>query len=99
MLPLLDTKAITVIFANVEDILLTNTVMRRSWTFLYDTYADCGSKTFLSILEERQKDCRLYIDQIGDILRNNMSNMTIYMVQYSILAASALSNNQIDVLR
>jgi actin cytoskeleton-regulatory complex protein PAN1 len=99
MLPLLDTKAITVIFANVEDILLTNTVMRRSWTFLYDICADSGSKTFLSILEERQKDCRLYIDQIGDILRNNMSNMTIYMVQYSILAASALSNNQIDILR
>ncbi|KAG0701413.1 Dbl homology domain-containing protein [Suillus ampliporus] len=40
-------KATTVIFANVEDILLTNT-------------------TFLSVLEERQKDCRLYIDHIGD---------------------------------
>lgn len=26
LLPLLDTKAVTVVFANVEDILLTNTV-------------------------------------------------------------------------
>ncbi|KAF7972256.1 hypothetical protein HWV62_18572 [Athelia sp. TMB] len=60
MIPLLDQKAITVIFANVEDILLTNT-------------------TFLSSLEERQKECRLYIDRIGDILKNNMSSMALYM--------------------
>ncbi|KAJ7041981.1 hypothetical protein C8F04DRAFT_1077868 [Mycena alexandri] len=60
MMPLLDRKAITVIFANIEDILLTNT-------------------TFMSSLEERQKDCRLYIDRIGDILQNHMSNMAVYM--------------------
>jgi hypothetical protein len=43
-------------------------------------YANMVRKTFLSSLEERQKECRLYIDQIGDILRNNMSNMVLYMV-------------------
>jgi hypothetical protein len=31
MLPLLDTKAITVIFANVEDLLITNTVMHGTY--------------------------------------------------------------------
>ncbi|KAL6308638.1 hypothetical protein BKA93DRAFT_822360 [Sparassis latifolia] len=53
LLPLLDEKAITVIFANIEDILLTNT-------------------TFFSSLEERQKECRLYVDRISDILKDGM---------------------------
>ncbi|TFK45949.1 hypothetical protein OE88DRAFT_1639082 [Heliocybe sulcata] len=70
LLPLLDTKAITVIFANVEDILLTNT-------------------TFLSSLEERQKECRLYIDRIGDILESNMSKMAVYM-DYCVNQATAI---------
>ena len=59
MLRLLEHKAIIVIFANVEDILLTNT-------------------TFLSSLEERQRSCRLYIDNIGDILNKHLTNMTSY---------------------
>jgi hypothetical protein len=79
MLPLLDTKAITVIFANVEDLLMTNTVIDY---ILCRIHVDIWCKTFLSCLEVRQKECRLYIDQIGDILRHNMSNMTPYMVQY-----------------
>lgn len=53
-------KATTVIFANIEDILLTNT-------------------TFLSVLEERQKDCRLYIDHIGDVLETHIPNMHLYL--------------------
>ena len=57
MLRLLEPKAIMVVFANVEDILLTNT-------------------TFLSLLEERQRSCRLYIDNIGDILDQHLTNMT-----------------------
>lgn len=57
MLRLLEPKAIMVVFANVEDILLTNT-------------------TFLSLLEERQRSCRLYIDNIGDILDQTLTNMT-----------------------
>jgi len=69
-LPLLDEKAVTVIFANVEDILLTNT-------------------TFLSSLEERQKECRLYIDRIGDILHNNMANAGVYM-EYCINQSMAI---------
>ncbi|KAG9114454.1 hypothetical protein FRC07_007636, partial [Ceratobasidium sp. 392] len=67
MVPLLDEKSATVIFANVEDILLCNT-------------------TFLSSLEERQKDCRLYIDQIGDILDAHMAGMAVYMVRYPLPA-------------
>jgi hypothetical protein len=43
-------------------------------------YAQCTLQTFLSSLEERQKDCRLYIDQIGDILDAHMSGMAVYMV-------------------
>ncbi|KAG1749461.1 hypothetical protein EDB19DRAFT_1680127 [Suillus lakei] len=53
-------KATSVIFANIEDILLTNT-------------------TLLSVLEERQKDCRLYIDHIGDVLEAHIPNMHLYL--------------------
>ncbi|QRW00930.1 actin cytoskeleton-regulatory complex protein pan1 [Ceratobasidium sp. AG-Ba] len=70
MVPMLDDKSATVIFANVEDILLCNT-------------------TFLSSLEERQKDCRLYIDQIGDILDAHMSGMAVYM-PYCVHQAPAI---------
>ncbi|KAF7359085.1 Actin cytoskeleton-regulatory complex protein [Mycena sanguinolenta] len=70
MMPLLDRKAITVIFANIEDILLTNT-------------------TFMSSLEQRQKECRLYVDRIGDILQNQMSNMAVYM-EYCVNQAEAI---------
>ncbi|KAG2066386.1 hypothetical protein BDR04DRAFT_1106832 [Suillus decipiens] len=58
-------KATTVIFANIEDILLTNT-------------------TFLSVLEERQKDCRLYIDHIGDVLETHIPNMHLYLYVHSV---------------
>lgn len=61
MLQLLSLKEITVIFANIEDILLTNTA-------------------FVSSLEERQKDCRLYIDKIGDILLKHIPSMSVYLV-------------------
>ncbi|KAG6334877.1 hypothetical protein ID866_4218 [Astraeus odoratus] len=50
----------SVIFCNIEDILLTNT-------------------TFLSALEERQRDSRLYIDSIGDLLEAHMPNMRVYL--------------------
>ncbi|KAH9842454.1 uncharacterized protein C8Q71DRAFT_732931 [Rhodofomes roseus] len=69
LMSVLEDKAVKVIFANVEDILLINT-------------------TFLSVLEERQKECRLYIDQIGDLLRRNMSEMGVY-VEYCVNQAYA----------
>lgn len=37
-------------------------------------------QAFLSSLEERQKDCRLYIDRIGDIILEHMPNMGVYLV-------------------
>ncbi|KAJ4490290.1 hypothetical protein J3R30DRAFT_3278216 [Lentinula aciculospora] len=70
LLPLLDRKAITVIFANIEDILLTNI-------------------TFMSSLEERQKECRLYIDRIGDIIQSYMSSMGVYM-EYCVNQGNAI---------
>ena len=42
--------------------------------------SSCSQQTFLSSLEERQKECRLYVDKIGDILKNNMANLSVYMV-------------------
>ncbi|KAG5637919.1 hypothetical protein H0H81_002680 [Sphagnurus paluster] len=36
-------------------------------------------ETFLSSLEERQKECRLYIDQISDILLSHIPKMGVYM--------------------
>ncbi|KAG8868591.1 hypothetical protein FRC20_003109 [Serendipita sp. 405] len=70
MIALLDEKAITVIFANIEDILLTNTA-------------------FLSQLEERQKDCRLYIDSVGDLLDKHIAAMGVYM-QYCVNQGNAI---------
>ncbi|KAK0185975.1 hypothetical protein F5146DRAFT_163320 [Armillaria mellea] len=70
ILSLLDMKAVTVVFANVEDILITNT-------------------TFMSVLEERQKDCRLYIDKIGDVLQSHMTNMDVYM-EYCVNQSNAI---------
>ncbi len=79
---MLSTKEITVVFANVEDLLLTNTVRYCYSCSLNDllTSPSCGSQAFVSSLEERQKDCRLYIDKIGDILLSHIPNMAIYMV-------------------
>lgn len=70
MLPLLSTKEITVVFANIEDLLLTNT-------------------GFVSSLEERQKDCRLYVDRIGDIVLNHLPNMGVYM-EYCVNQGTAI---------
>lgn len=61
LLDTLDEKAQTVIFANVEDILLANTA-------------------FLSDLEERQRETRLYVDRVGDVVREHMGNMDVYTV-------------------
>jgi hypothetical protein len=79
MMPLLDNKATTVIFANVEDILLTNTVGNSMLGYLGICLP--RAQTFLSSLEERQKECRLYIDKIGDILQTHIGNMHIYMAR------------------
>ncbi|THH02546.1 hypothetical protein EW145_g6732 [Phellinidium pouzarii] len=70
MLSLLDEKEITVVFANIEDLLLVNT-------------------TFLSSLEERQKECRLYIDNIGDLLDRHMVSMGVY-ADYCVNQANAI---------
>ncbi|PFH53549.1 hypothetical protein AMATHDRAFT_73354 [Amanita thiersii Skay4041] len=70
MMPILSTKETTVVFANIEDILLTNTA-------------------FLSSLEDRQKECRLYIDKIGDTLKTHLPNMGMYM-QYCVNHATAI---------
>jgi hypothetical protein len=34
----------------------------------------------MSQLEERQKECRLYIDNIGDLLEKHIGDMGVYMV-------------------
>ncbi|KAG6375732.1 hypothetical protein JVT61DRAFT_2578 [Boletus reticuloceps] len=44
--------------------------------------------TFLSTLEERQRDCRIYIDRIGDLLEKHMPNMAVYL-NYCVHQANA----------
>ncbi|KAF9806131.1 hypothetical protein IEO21_08793 [Rhodonia placenta] len=83
LLEILDERAVKVIFANVEEILLTNT-------------------TLLSSLEERQKECRLYIDTIGDILRANMPEMDKYVVYcvnqaYAIRVLQSLRESNLEL--
>ena len=71
-------KEITVVFANIEDILLTNTV---SPPFSHSVHVfNSRVQAFLSSLEKHQKECRLYIDRIGDILLSHIPNMGVYMV-------------------
>lgn len=60
VMTLLPDKALHVIFANVEDILMLNTF-------------------FLSALEDRQKESRLYVDTIGDVLAEHCQNLEVYM--------------------
>ena len=56
MLPLLDTKAITVIFANVEDILITNTVMHRSRPPLCEIRADIRARLSWALWRRGKKN-------------------------------------------
>jgi hypothetical protein len=77
----LDEQSTADIFSNIEDILLTNTVgldcvRCMLWLILFPF------KTFLSTLEERQRDCRLYVDHIGDLLERHMPNMRVYLVWF-----------------
>lgn len=94
---MLDRKAITVVFANIEDILLTNTVSAAF--LLIVVIVKPLPQTFMSSLEERQKDCRLYIDRIGDILQNDMSNMAVYMVGLFVPAHSLAKVLYTGILR
>jgi actin cytoskeleton-regulatory complex protein PAN1 len=48
----------------------------------YIANPDLFIETFLSSLEERQRDSRLYIDTIGDILQAHAPNFYIYSVQF-----------------
>jgi hypothetical protein len=65
---MLDDSTLSSIFANIEDILLFNTV---SGTDVYRLRLPLTSRNtsqaLLSSLEDRQRACRLYVDQIGDI--------------------------------
>ncbi|GAA5869921.1 hypothetical protein JCM8547_008105 [Rhodosporidiobolus lusitaniae] len=69
--PVLSEKPRQVIFANVEDILLFNTV-------------------FLSELEERQRQSRLYINTIGDVLKDHMKGLGQHYRGYCCNQANAV---------
>lgn len=45
---------------------------------LHDIFADKQWQTFFSDLESRQKECRLYIDRIGDIVRRHATSLDVY---------------------
>src|ERR1700722_12110924 len=103
MVPLLDTKAITVVCANIEDILLVNTVS--SILFVRSCYSTRIVRHSSVLWKNARKrsasvkvsfthynysffnlQCRLFVDNIGDILERHISNMNVYMVsQASVL--------------
>lgn len=95
MVPMLDEKSATVIFANIEDILLCNTVSLLAARDIHKS----RFQTFLSSLEERQKECRLYIDRIGDVLDAHMSGMVVYMVGLHICLVIPRSRAIAAILR
>ncbi|KAI6017674.1 Dbl homology domain-containing protein [Pisolithus microcarpus] len=65
----LEEESTSVIFCNIEDILLTNTA-------------------FLSTLGERQRECRLYVDHVGDLIETHMPHMRVYL-NYCVNQANA----------
>lgn len=70
MQPVLPEKAARVVFANIDDILLFNTVL-------------------LSDLEERQRQSRLYIDTIGDVVDRHMGGVGQHYRGYCMNQANA----------
>lgn len=70
MQPVLPEKAARVVFANIDDILLFNTVL-------------------LSDLEERQRQSRLYIDTIGDVIERHMGGVGQHYRGYCLNQANA----------
>ncbi|BGO93264.1 hypothetical protein NBRC10512_000083 [Rhodotorula toruloides] len=68
--PVLPEKAQQIIFANIEDIVLFNTV-------------------FLSELEERQRESRLYINTIGDVVKEHMKGLGSHYRGYCVNQSNA----------
>ncbi|GAA5873711.1 hypothetical protein JCM3774_000147 [Rhodotorula dairenensis] len=68
--PVLPEKAAHIIFANIDDILLFNTVL-------------------LSDLEERQRESRLYINTIGDVIEKHMGSVGGHYRGYCLNQANA----------
>ncbi|GAA5977335.1 hypothetical protein JCM10908_004943 [Rhodotorula pacifica] len=68
--PVLPEKAARIIFANIDDILLFNTVL-------------------LSDLEERQRQSRLYINTIGDVVEKHMGGVGGHYRGYCLNQANA----------
>lgn len=76
----LEDKAVQVIFANIEDILLWSVVSREAdeSQLMDEMLSSMSTQTFLSDLEKRQRDCRLYIDHIGDIVERHAPGLDVY---------------------
>lgn len=55
-------------------------------------------QAFLSALEERQKECRLYMDTVGDILRQHIPNMGMYLVPFLFCHVTSLLMQRIGIL-
>ncbi|KAH9483528.1 Actin cytoskeleton-regulatory complex protein pan1 [Psilocybe cubensis] len=76
---------------------LDGSLLYQSWASLVDKDALDGippserkrQEAFVSSLEERQKDCRLYVDKIGDILLSHVPNMGVYM-EYCVNQSTAI---------
>jgi hypothetical protein len=65
-----------VIFANIEDIMLWSAVSNSNPLCI--TLTEEYWQTFFSDLESRQKECRLYIDRIGDIVKRHATSLDVY---------------------
>ncbi|KAI6037322.1 Dbl homology domain-containing protein [Pisolithus microcarpus] len=72
LVDMLAAESTSVIFSNIEDIVLTNTI----------------PQAFLSTLGERQRECRLYVDDVRDLLETRMPHMRVYL-NYCVNQANA----------
>lgn len=80
MLKMLTERELDGVFANIEEILLCNTVRAILSHRVVLSLLILQSKTFLSSLEDRQKESRLYIDTVADLIESHAPNFEIYAV-------------------
>lgn len=80
LLKMLTEKELDGVFANIEEILLCNTVRNCIASLIRLSWCSFPLQTFLSSLEDRQKESRLYIDTVADLIVSHAPNFEIYAV-------------------
>jgi hypothetical protein len=85
----LSDKPRAVIFANIEEILFFNTVCPLPRPLIPPSAYYLALQVFLSELEERQRQSRLYINTIGDVVKQHMKGVGSHYRGYCVNQSNA----------